>query len=115
MVKLLSLNWYNLMHSFRLEDGTVAFLDIAALRHGFVALHRLGHGMHQISIHTFSLAKATYQQLTELKHYNGQPLCILYHTNNFTDPTIQGPIVNFNLLTATGTIIGFSEVFTNVM
>ena len=103
------------MHSFRLEDGTVAFLDIAALRHGFVALHRLGHGMQQISIHTFSLAKATYQQLTELKHYNGQPLCILYHTNNFTDPTIQGPIVNFNLLTATGTIIGFSEVFTNVM
>lgn len=89
----------------------MAFLDIAALRHGFAALYRLGCGMQQICAHTFSLAKATYQQLKELKHYSGRPMCILYHTNEFTNPAIQGPIVNFNLLTSSGAIIGFSEVF----
>ena len=97
---------------FRLEDGTIAFLDIVSLKHGFNALDKLGHGMEQISLHTFSLAKDTYQRLSELKHYNGRPLCILYHDNCFNDSALQGPIVNFNLLTSSGTVIGFSEVFT---
>ena len=105
---------YNLPSSilFRLEDGTVAFLDIVALKHGFNALDKLGHGMEQVSLHTFSLAKNTHQRLSELKHYNGRPLCILYHDNPFNDSTLQGPIINFNLLTPSGTIIGFNEVFT---
>lgn len=93
----------------------MAFLNIVALKHGFAALYRLGRSMQQICSHTFSLAKATYQRLAELKHFNGRPLCILYHTNDFTDPTIQGPVVNFNLLASSGAIIGFSEVFNTVM
>jgi len=88
----------------------VAFLDIIALRHGFAALHRVGLGMQQISSHTFSLAKGAYQQLSQLKHYNQRPVCLLYHSNDFSDPTIQGPIVNFNLINSSGSIIGFSEV-----
>lgn len=95
---------------FRLEDGTLAFLDIIALRHGFTALHRLGRSMESISLHTFMLAQATYKDLAKLEHYNGCPVCVLYHTTNFTDASVQGPIVNFNLTSSTGAIIGFSEV-----
>ena len=94
----------------RLEDGTLAFLDIVALRHGFAALRRLGHSMDSISHHTFLLAQTTYKELTALEHYNGHPVCVLYHTTSFTDASVQGPIVNFNLSSSTGAIIGFSEV-----
>lgn len=42
---------------FRLEDGTLPFLDILALRHGFATLTRLGRSMEAIQQHTFSLAR----------------------------------------------------------
>lgn len=34
--------------SFRLEDGTLPFLDIVSLRHGFDALERLGGKDHEL-------------------------------------------------------------------
>jgi len=66
--------------------------------------------MDSISHHTFLLAQATYNELTALKHYNGHPVCVFYHTTDFADASVQGPIVNFNLTSSTGAIIGFSEV-----
>jgi len=40
-----------------MEDGTLPFLDILALRHGFATLTRLGVSMAAIQQHTFNLAK----------------------------------------------------------
>ena len=47
----------NLLVSHRFEDGTLPFLDIVALRHGFGALQRLAGPMETVSSHTFSLAR----------------------------------------------------------
>ena len=41
----------------RFEDGTLPFLEIAALVHGFSTLQRLAGSMEEISIHTWSLAR----------------------------------------------------------
>ena len=43
---------------FRFEDGTMPFLEILSLRHGFAALNRLGRSMESIQLHTFTLAKS---------------------------------------------------------
>ena len=45
-----------------------------------------------------------------MKHYNGAPVCIIYCNENFTDPSKQGAIVNFNLLRPNGDFVGYSEV-----
>lgn len=57
----------------RLEDGTLAFLDIIALRHGFEFLSSLG-GMSRIQQHTMALADWLYSQLSALRHRNGAPV-----------------------------------------
>lgn len=41
----------------RLEDGTIPFLEIVALEHGFQTLSRLGGPMSLIEEHTFTLAR----------------------------------------------------------
>ncbi|XP_019623568.1 PREDICTED: molybdenum cofactor sulfurase-like isoform X2 [Branchiostoma belcheri] len=93
----------------RFEDGTLPFLDIIALRHGFDTLENLT-GMQYVSQHTFSLAQYVYLQLTSLKHHNGQPAAVVYTDTQFDDITTQGGIVNFNLLRANGNFVGYSEV-----
>ena len=47
----------NIIFLSRFEDGTLPFLDILALRHGFAALTRLGTAMDAIQKHTFGLAR----------------------------------------------------------
>ena len=42
----------------RFEDGTLPFLDIIALRHGFKTMIRIGKTMDNISQHTFQLARS---------------------------------------------------------
>ena len=42
---------------YRMEDGTLPFLDILALRHGFATLSRLARSMTAIQHHTFDLAR----------------------------------------------------------
>ncbi|CAH1241418.1 MOCOS [Branchiostoma lanceolatum] len=94
----------------RFEDGTLPFLDIIALRHGFDTLEKLTGGMLQVSQHTFSLARYVYLQLTSLKHHNGHPVAVVYADTDFDDITTQGAIVNFNLMRANGDFVGYSEV-----
>ncbi|KAK9721920.1 MOSC domain [Popillia japonica] len=94
----------------RFEDGTISFLDILALKHGFATLKRLKLDMNLISQHTFSLAKYVFNQLLLLHHWNCQPVAILYHDTTFGDRNHQGGIVNFNLLRSNGQYIGYAEV-----
>lgn len=101
-------NWYKMHFSF--EDGTLPFLSIIALRHGFATLERLNLKFELISKHTFELVKYVYRSLTTYHHSNGKPLAILYHDTDFSNEENQGAIVNFNLLRNTGEYIGYAEV-----
>lgn len=94
----------------KFEDGTLPFLAILSLRHGFSTLKRLQLKMDDISKHTFNLAKYTHDKMAALNHNNGRPLCQLYSDNNFENIENQGGIVNFNLLHPDGNYVGFAQV-----
>lgn len=93
----------------RFEDGTVPFLSIIALRHGFEVLKRLGITMASISAHTYTLAHYVYTRLSSLRHYNKQKVCVLYSDREFCRER-QGGIIAFNLVRADGRFVGYSEV-----
>mmetsp|Transcript_26209 Transcript_26209/g.60715 ORF Transcript_26209/g.60715 Transcript_26209/m.60715 type:complete len:541 (-) Transcript_26209:152-1774(-) len=96
----------------RFEDGTLAFLGIASLKHGFQALERVG-GMVAIEQHTSALASELHRLLTRLRHRNGAPVIAMYSRDRGADEKgrlVQGPIVNFNVLRADSTLISHIEV-----
>ncbi|XP_053477086.1 molybdenum cofactor sulfurase isoform X1 [Ictalurus furcatus] len=94
----------------RFEDGTISFLDIISLHHGFDALHRLTGSMMNIQLHTFGLARYTYIILSCLCHSNAQPVAQIYCDSEFENATDQGAILNFNLLDFYGQVIGYYQV-----
>ncbi|XP_059337924.1 molybdenum cofactor sulfurase isoform X1 [Ammospiza nelsoni] len=94
----------------RFEDGTVSFLDIIALKHGFDVLEKLTGGMEKIKQHTFALAHYTYTVLSNLKYANGAPVVRIYSDTDFSNPDAQGPIINFNVLDENGQVLGFAQV-----
>ncbi|XP_004380979.1 molybdenum cofactor sulfurase [Trichechus manatus latirostris] len=94
----------------RFEDGTISFLGVIALKHGFDTLERLTGGMENIKQHTFTLAQYTYSALSSLRYPNGAPVVRIYSDSEFSSPEVQGPIINFNVLDDQGNIIGYSQV-----
>ncbi|KAL6101506.1 mocos [Pungitius sinensis] len=98
--------------SDRFEDGTVSFLDVIAVNHGFDALYRITGGMHNVQQHTYGLARYTYMLLSSLCHGNGRPAAQIYTEGQFESPNTQGAILNFNLRDSHGKIIGYSQVDT---
>ncbi|XP_024894465.1 molybdenum cofactor sulfurase isoform X2 [Pteropus alecto] len=94
----------------RFEDGTISFLDVIALKHGFDALERLTGGMENIKQHTFTLARYTYTALSSLRYPNGARVVRIYSDSEFSSPEVQGPIINFNVLDESGNVIGYSQV-----
>ncbi|KAJ8401430.1 hypothetical protein AAFF_G00383490 [Aldrovandia affinis] len=96
--------------SSRFEDGTIPFLDIISLHHGFEALNMLTGSMERIQLHTFGLARYTYVLLASLHHSNGNPLAQIYCDTEYEDPSMQGAILNFNLLDSHGNFVGYSQV-----
>ncbi|XP_060781795.1 molybdenum cofactor sulfurase [Neoarius graeffei] len=94
----------------RFEDGTISFLDIISLHHGFDALHRLTGSMMNIQLHTFGLARYTYIILSCLCHSNARPVAQIYCDNEFENAADQGAILNFNLLDCYGQAIGYYQV-----
>ncbi|KAK9807865.1 hypothetical protein WJX72_011591 [[Myrmecia] bisecta] len=95
------------------EDGTTSYLAYAALRHGFAQIQKLG-GFHNIQLHTDSLTRYLTSQLTNLRHANGSPGCVLYGSGSTSrhgrNGTSQGPVVAFNLLRRDGLFVGYREV-----
>ncbi|KAH6761763.1 molybdenum cofactor sulfurase [Perilla frutescens var. hirtella] len=91
------------------EDGTVSFLSIASLHHGFKILNTLT--MPAISRHTSLLASYVRNSLLKLRHENGNCVCTLYGNSN---PELtydaMGPIVSFNLKRPDGSWFGYREV-----
>jgi hypothetical protein len=88
----------------KLEDGTVNFLDIIALKHGFAMFDRLG-GITAIQSHVASLTEYLYGQLSALKHSNGRPMLEIFGKHDEPESRkVQGGILNFELLKPNGGI-----------
>uniref|UniRef100_A0AAR5NXF8 Molybdenum cofactor sulfurase n=1 Tax=Dendroctonus ponderosae TaxID=77166 RepID=A0AAR5NXF8_DENPD len=92
------------------EDGTISFLSISSLRHGFDILQTLNLTPDLISLHTFNVAKYTFANLMEMHHSNGTAVAELYHDTKFESVKTQGSIINFNLKRPNGNYVGYSEV-----
>ncbi|XP_020287531.1 molybdenum cofactor sulfurase 3 [Pseudomyrmex gracilis] len=92
----------------RFEDGTMPFLSIASLKHGFDVLSELT--MERISQHVFSLAKLLHRSLLMLHHFNGKPVVKLYSDSDYEDRDTQGGVVTFNLARSNGEYVGYMEV-----
>ena len=99
-----------LLPHFRHKDGTPPFLEILAVRHGFQSLRKLTTSMDLITKHTFCLAQYVYDNLKELKHFNESIVCECYCDTKYESSSVQGPIVNFNVLRSDGTYVGYAEV-----
>ena len=93
-----------------LEDGTLPFLDIVALVHGFNAIRRLPGGMAGVSRHTHALSRHFYERLKSMRHKNGRPVAEVYASTDYSRREAQGPVVNFNLLKEDGGFYGFAAL-----
>uniref|UniRef100_A0A8D8Q5V3 Molybdenum cofactor sulfurase n=1 Tax=Cacopsylla melanoneura TaxID=428564 RepID=A0A8D8Q5V3_9HEMI len=90
----------------KFEDGTVNYLGIISLKHGF----NLKNSLWKDKTNVFKMAQYTYLFLKHLYYPNQRPAVELYHDNDYSNRQTQGSIVNFNLLREDGTYYGYSEV-----
>lgn len=115
MVLTLEMQWHAKTQSSihgRLEDGTLPFHNIIALDSAFETHKNLYGSMRNVSSHCQFLAKRLYDLLSSLTHFNGVKLCHFYKhpSSDYSDPSIQGPIVAFNMRNSLGGWIGKSDV-----
>ena len=96
----------------RLEDGTLQFHNIIALKSALQTHEELFGTLEQISKHTADLATRLYSGMTSLKHGNGESVCVVHkHTKpTYGDCKAQGPIVAFNLRDSKGDWVSGTEV-----
>ena len=92
----------------RLEDGTVAFRNILALKCAISNHHRLFGGLQEVSKHTSWLALALYERLASSKHSNGVPTYHVYKSaeSTYDDPRTQGATIAFNICKSNGSYVG---------
>eukprot|EP00743_Colponemidia_sp_Colp-15_P010568 GILK01011657.1.p1 GENE.GILK01011657.1~~GILK01011657.1.p1 ORF type:complete len:796 (-),score=72.62 GILK01011657.1:42-2429(-) len=93
--------------SERFEDGSISFLSIASLQHAFQLQHL---SMDIVQKNTFALSEYLCGELTQLKHYNGRPVCEIYGRVYPSNSKAQGPVVTFNMKRASGETVGHKEV-----
>ncbi|KAI8471501.1 MAG: pyridoxal phosphate-dependent transferase [Monoraphidium minutum] len=90
-----------------LEDGTVAFLDIASLTHGFNLLAGLG-GVTAVQAHVEALRVWTYDSLASLLHANGRGVVALFGKHHLPDAAaVQGAVFNFALIKPDGSLFSY--------
>ncbi|HZK78125.1 MAG TPA: aminotransferase class V-fold PLP-dependent enzyme [Gemmatimonadaceae bacterium] len=92
------------------EDGTPAFLSIAALSDGFEMLAEIG--MENVNRHVVQLAEYMLDRLRELRRSDGGDLVVVYGPKTMEN---RGATVAFNLLKNDGSPIPFSEVESRAM
>lgn len=95
------------LHS-RLEDGTIAFRSILALKLAMETHHELFGGLEEVSKHTSWLAKSLYDHLVSSKHLNGMPVYRVYKSvdSSYEDSNTQGATLAFNVCKSDGSYIG---------
>jgi selenocysteine lyase/cysteine desulfurase len=87
------------------EDGTPAFLSIAALGDGFDMLSEIG--MHNIQRHVARLTAYMLDRLRELRRIDGGELAVVYGPGQMEN---RGGTIAFNVLRTDGTAVPFSQV-----
>ncbi|KAH7494500.1 pyridoxal phosphate-dependent transferase [Fusarium oxysporum f. sp. albedinis] len=94
----------------RLEDGTLPFHNIVALDIAMDIHRRLFGSMDQISSHTSYLTQRMFQELSNMRHANGAPVCKIYTAASSDKNTLgNGPVVSFNLRNSQGAWISLAE------
>ncbi|KAK2696112.1 hypothetical protein QWA68_006311 [Fusarium oxysporum] len=94
----------------RLEDGTLPFHNIVALDIAMDIHRRLFGSMDQISSHASYLAQRMFQELSNMRHANGAPVCKIYTSASSDKNTLgNGPVVSFNLRNSQGAWISLAE------
>ncbi|KAJ3276422.1 hypothetical protein HDV01_005045 [Terramyces sp. JEL0728] len=90
----------------RMEDGTLPFHQILALQHGFDYIENRFGTWSYLKDCILNLTDEAYNEMKNLKHYNGAPVVHLY--SDFLND--HGPIIAFNLLNPDGSYVGYSQV-----
>ncbi|KAK6270322.1 hypothetical protein POUND7_007427 [Theobroma cacao] len=91
------------------EDGTISFLSVASIRHGFKIFSTLTASA--VCRHTMSLAMFLEKKLLALRHENGSSVCTLYGNRSLkVSSHDSGSIVSFNLKRPDGSWFGYREV-----
>ncbi|XP_044962488.1 molybdenum cofactor sulfurase isoform X1 [Hordeum vulgare subsp. vulgare] len=92
-----------------LEDGTISFLSIASLQHGFKIIEMLTTSA--IARHTSSLATYVRKKMLDMKHKNKKNVCIIYGQEASKVADLKtSPTITFNLKREDGTWFGYREV-----
>jgi molybdenum cofactor sulfurtransferase len=96
----------------RLEDGTLPIHSIMALDTAMTVHQELYSSLERVSEHTTLLANKLYEELSSLRHGNGEPVCHIYRDPGarYGDSVTQGPIVAFNLRNELGGWVSNAEV-----
>lgn len=99
------------VHDF-LEDGTLPFHNIVALKHALSIHPKIFGSRGQISRHTAYISAWLFNELSSLQHYNNSPVIEIYKDENaiYGDASTQGPIISFNILRSDGSYVGKSHV-----
>lgn len=94
-----------------LEDGTLPFHNIIALKHAMEVHKRIYQSPSQTSAWAAHLSHHAYAELTRLMHWNGMPVAIVRKDTRaqYGQSTTQGPIISFNVQCHRGKIIGNSR------
>lgn len=90
----------------RLEDGTLPFHNIMALHHALKIHKELFGSMKNIAHHCRYLTTKLRQDMTQLRHGNGQLVCRIHGL----DAPDSGPVIAFNLLDECGKHVSNAEV-----
>eukprot|EP01025_Chloroclados_australasicus_P039899 TRINITY_DN4155_c0_g1_i1.p1 TRINITY_DN4155_c0_g1~~TRINITY_DN4155_c0_g1_i1.p1 ORF type:complete len:789 (+),score=82.25 TRINITY_DN4155_c0_g1_i1:167-2533(+) len=95
--------------SDKFEDGTVAFLDIINLRHGFDVINNVG-GINRIQAHVAALTGYLYKRLSSLKHSNGNKMLSIFGKHDHPNwQKVQGGIINFEILNPSKSVLSYKQ------
>lgn len=93
--------------SARYEDGTVNFLDIIAIKHGF----RYFGNVRERSAYTMQITRILYDAMVRLTYEDGSPSTRIYGNWSLPSWSIsQGPVVSFIPLDPCGRYTGFRKL-----
>ena len=97
-----------------LEDGTLPFHNIVALKHAMISHNLLFPSPVQVAHHAAVLSRHAYTSLESFRHSNGTRAITFYKdpAGQYGDSQSQGPIISFNILDRNGRLVGKSRIET---
>lgn len=95
-----------------LEDGTLPFHNILALKHALQSHNILYPSPVQVSNNAATLSRYAYTALESFRHENGTKVITIYKDphGQYGDSQNQGPIISFNIHDCQGELIGKTRV-----